>query len=434
MLPDHLAAELSEEIDRLIRRVNQGLGNLQHSQTKHQPEILSDLFRSAHTLKAVFITGGYDDRAILAHSFEELLESLRLGNREFDNTTFTTLVKMARALDGQTLDGENAFATEMSPSELQKKKVDTRKNDDSLMNQLDLSREIRGAFTEFEDHRLAENLRLGRKIFEIRVELNTKGFDTELAEFRQQLNLIGEIVSVLPEPSPSKALVEFRLIYASSETIASIKRRVKRKFDINEVPSKTRVARSSGERSLSNTFEILVMAATRMADALGKQVEIRKQGENTIVSAGTIESLREPMLHIVRNAVAHGIEPVADRKKLRKPPNGRITLYAALKRHSLIIEISDDGSGIDPRLMLNRAVQLGYVKADSRLPRSEQLDLIFLSGFSTTQNPDLSSGMGIGLDVVARSIGKAGGEVSVKSRPGKGTTFKIKIPTSDEEE
>src|SRR3982750_3431310 len=128
MLPDHLAAELSAEIDRLIRRVNEYLANLQASQIKKQPEILSDLFRSAHTLKAVFVTGGYDDRAVLAHSFEELLESLRLGNREFDNATFATLADMARALDGQTPDGENAFAAEMSQSEIQKKRVDTRKS------------------------------------------------------------------------------------------------------------------------------------------------------------------------------------------------------------------------------------------------------------------------------------------------------------------
>ena len=434
MLPDHLAAELSEEIDRLIRRVNAGLTTLQLSQSKRQPEILSDLFRSAHTLKAVFITGGYDDRAILAHSFEELLESLRLGNREFDSATFMTLVDMARALDGQRPDGENAPATEMSRSELQKLRVDTRKSNDSLMDRLDLASEVRGAFTEFEDHRLAENLRQGRKVFEIKIELSAKAFDKELASFREQLSLIGEIVSVLPEPSPEKSVVDFRLFFASNESASSIKRRIKRKFEIEEVRSRdddSGSVGSSGNRSLSNTFEILSIAAERMAESLGKQVEVRKHRGDIIVSSGLIETLREPMLHVVRNAVAHGIESPADRKKLRKATTGRITLFAELKKHNLIIEASDDGAGMDPKMVMKRAIELGYVKPDSRLPRAEQLDLIFLSGFSTTQNPDLSSGMGIGLDVVARSIEKLGGEISVKSRLGKGTTFKIKIPIAD---
>jgi len=434
MLPDHLAAELSEEIDRLIRRVNAGLTNLQVGQTKRQPEILSDLFRSAHTLKAVFITGGYDDRAILAHSFEELLESLRLGNREFDNPTFMTLVDMARALDGQTLEGENVPVAEMSRSELQKRRVDTRKSNDSLMDRLDLPIDVRGAFTEFEDHRLAENLRQGRKIFEIKVELSAKAFDRELADLREQLSLIGEIISLLPEPGTKKSVVDFRLIFASDESASSIKRRVKRKFEITEIPSKddeTAHRRTQGSRSLANTFEILSLAAERTANSLGKQVEVHKQAENTIVRSDLIESLREPLLHIIRNAVAHGIESPADRKKQRKSASGRITLYAGLKRHNLLIEISDDGAGMDPKAMMKRAVELGYIKPDSRLPRAEKLDLIFLSGFSTTKNPNLSSGMGIGLDVVARSIGKLGGEISVKSRLGKGTTFKIKIPLSE---
>ena len=167
-----------------------------------------------------------------------------------------------------------------------------------------------------------------------------------------------------------------------------------------------------------------------LAVACGKQVRLDMDGQETELDKTIIEAVRDPLTHMVRNAVDHGIEPPADRAARGKPAEGRLRLHARHEGGKVVIEISDDGGGIDPRRVGDKAVRIGLVTPEQagRLSDRELVNLIFLPGLSTTDRVTQFSGRGVGMDVVRTNIEKIGGTVDVESRAGEGTTVRIKIP------
>jgi two-component system chemotaxis sensor kinase CheA len=170
--------------------------------------------------------------------------------------------------------------------------------------------------------------------------------------------------------------------------------------------------------------------ARDLAIECGKQVRIETDGEDTELDRSLIEAIRDPLTHIVRNCVDHGIELPAARKKAGKPPEGVVLIRAYHEGGQVIIEIGDDGNGIDPADVLAAAVRSGIVAAYAAAQTGEReaLNLIFTPGLSTAQEVTKLSGRGVGMDVVRANVERVGGTVDVQSRPGEGTTFKIKIP------
>jgi two-component system chemotaxis sensor kinase CheA len=167
-----------------------------------------------------------------------------------------------------------------------------------------------------------------------------------------------------------------------------------------------------------------------LAVACGKQVRIETEGQETELDKTIIEAIRDPLTHLVRNAVDHGIEPPADRQNRGKAAEGRLSLHASHEGGKVIIEIADDGAGIDPQRVRARAVQAGAVTAEqaARLSDQEAVNLIFLPGLSTAERVTQFSGRGVGMDVVRTNVEKIGGTVDVESRLGRGTTVRMKIP------
>lgn len=167
-----------------------------------------------------------------------------------------------------------------------------------------------------------------------------------------------------------------------------------------------------------------------LAVACGKQVRLDMDGQETELDKTIIEAVRDPLTHMVRNAVDHGIESPADRTARGKPAEGRLRLHARHEGGKVVIEISDDGGGIDPRRVSDKAVRMGLLTPEQagRLSDRELVNLIFLPGFSTTDRVTQFSGRGVGMDVVRTNIEKIGGSVDVESRTGDGTTVRIKIP------
>ena len=167
-----------------------------------------------------------------------------------------------------------------------------------------------------------------------------------------------------------------------------------------------------------------------LALACGKQVRLDIEGEDTELDKTLIEAIRDPLTHLVRNAVDHGIEPPGDRAGAGKPPEGVLRLRAFHEGGQVVVEVSDDGGGIDPARVRAKAVAAGLVTTEqaARMSDREALNLIFLPGFSTAERVTKVSGRGVGMDVVRTNIERIGGTVDVQSRLGAGTTFKIKIP------
>jgi two-component system chemotaxis sensor kinase CheA len=167
-----------------------------------------------------------------------------------------------------------------------------------------------------------------------------------------------------------------------------------------------------------------------LALACGKQACIDLAGQETELDKTIIEAIRDPMTHLLRNAIDHGIESPTERLGRGKPPEGRLSLHAFHEGGKVIIEIADDGAGIDPQRIRAKAIQARLVTPEQadRLNDRELVNLIFLPGFSTTDQVTQFSGRGVGMDVVRTNIERIGGSVSIESRPTEGTTIRIKIP------
>jgi len=167
-----------------------------------------------------------------------------------------------------------------------------------------------------------------------------------------------------------------------------------------------------------------------VARQCNKDVELVLSGENTDLDKGLLDGIAEPLTHLVRNAVGHGIEPSDERVRAGKPAQGTIRLDAYHQGNQVVVEISDDGRGIDVQKVRSRAVERGLLSADdaAKLPDASILDLIFRPGFSTADEITEVSGRGVGLDVVQNVLHRLKGTVQVENRPGQGTTFRLRLP------
>ena len=164
--------------------------------------------------------------------------------------------------------------------------------------------------------------------------------------------------------------------------------------------------------------------------ACGKKVRIEMEGEDTELDKTIIEAIKDPLTHLVRNAVDHGIETPEARLGAGKPADGRLFLRAFHEGGQVNIEISDDGAGIDSEKIRQEALERGLLRPEqaAHLSEREQLNLIFLPGFSTAAKVTNVSGRGVGMDVVKTNVEQIGGAIDLQSAPGQGTTVKMKIP------
>jgi two-component system chemotaxis sensor kinase CheA len=160
----------------------------------------------------------------------------------------------------------------------------------------------------------------------------------------------------------------------------------------------------------------------------GKHTVFLTAGEETQLDKTVVEHLYEPVMHILRNSISHGIESAEERKKAGKVPEGTIKLVAYYSGPEVHIDISDDGSGFDIERIKTTAIEKGFITAKDRKSDDELLNLTFLPGFSTMAEANDVSGRGVGMDVISKKLQEINGEVSISSTPGEGTTLKLVIP------
>lgn len=233
------------------------------------------------------------------------------------------------------------------------------------------------------------------------------------------INLVGELV--INQAMLSQRVVEANLAGSSSIVIG-----------LEELEQLTREIQESvmaiRAQPVKPLFQRMSRIVREVADATGKQVRLKTDGEATEVDKTVVERLAEPLTHMIRNAVDHGIESPEARVAAGKPPEGTIRLSAAHRSGRIVIEISDDGAGIDRPKVRASAIKKGLVSPDAQLSDNDIDNLLFLPGFSTAATISAISGRGVGMDVVKRSIVALGGRIAISSRPGKGSTFSMSLP------
>ena len=179
---------------------------------------------------------------------------------------------------------------------------------------------------------------------------------------------------------------------------------------------------------ISSVFGRVPRLLRELAGNTGKHVKLEVTGETTELDKTVIERLSEPMTHLIRNAVDHGIEPPAERTEAGKEAEGTLTLAAEQKAGRIVIQISDDGRGIDREKVLAKAIKNGLVTEDAELSDDEVNQLVFAPGFSTAAQVSNISGRGVGMDVVKQNVKELGGRITIESTPGQGTTFTLALP------
>ncbi|WP_279483731.1 chemotaxis protein CheA [Aureimonas sp. SK2] len=179
---------------------------------------------------------------------------------------------------------------------------------------------------------------------------------------------------------------------------------------------------------VKSVFQKLPRLVREVAERTGKSVRLVTEGEYTEVDKTVIERLSDPLTHMIRNAIDHGLETPEGRIAAGKPTEGVVRVAAMHRSGRIVIEISDDGAGINRKAVFDIAVSKGLVPADAQLSDDELDNLVFLPGFSTKKEVSELSGRGVGMDVVKRSIQALGGRVSITSRPGKGSLFSMSLP------
>jgi len=181
---------------------------------------------------------------------------------------------------------------------------------------------------------------------------------------------------------------------------------------------------------VSYVFNRLPRMVRDIAHKMGKEVDFIVEGKETELDRNVIEVIGDPLIHLLRNAIDHGIEPPEEREKAGKPRTGKVKLKASYVESHIVITLEDDGKGMDPDKIRRKIIEKSLVTQEQaeRLSKREVLDYIFAPGFSTTENVNDISGRGVGMDIVRNQIEQINGSVEFNTVPGEGTTFTIKLP------
>lgn len=607
--------------------------------TDPDPELINGIFRAAHSLKGLSALFGQERIAKLAHQSEDLLDRLRLGKLSLDDQVLDSLIEaldvlqalLSEASREVSSDALSGRVTELG-SRLANLGVSAAAVDEDPLDRLELDAQVRAVFTEYEEHRLRENVRRGVALYRVRAAFDLSDFDTGLAELNSRLKPLGEVVSTLPSSEPGgMSGIAFDLIFGSkvseqelaaklqgtpaqlfalkvrpvgsgaqalaafapeAQPVAQVfrqsapateapaapaapkKPRKKRapKASGAETPAGAGTEESTGKapalravepatpeeltqevlaammvgeasapprletagppvrtltdepvaprgprmenesaRSLTQTvrvdisrldalmntvgelllikanlqrmvestrqqdgvvplsnkmwgqelsretrqlerkldalqqgllearmvpvgqvFDRLARLVRRIARDAGKEIDFVIGGGDVELDKLIVEELSDPLMHIIRNAIDHGAESPEARQAAGKPRRARVSLRAEQKGNHVVIEVSDDGAGIDELGVRDMALRKGLItEAQAReMSRRELLNLIFLPGFSTARSVSELSGRGVGLDVVKNNIGNLSGIIDVWSERGQGTAFHLTLPVT----
>lgn len=245
----------------------------------------------------------------------------------------------------------------------------------------------------------------------------------DLARLDELMRLVGDMVVTRSRLEDTLQRVEAHVPFQDWRALQDHSARLERNLrDLREGVMRVRLV------PVGEIFRRMPFVVRDLARDSGKRVHLELIGQSTEIDKFLVERMMDPVLHLVRNAISHGIEPPPARIAAGKPPDGTIRLGATTAGETVIIEITDDGGGIDVASVAQRAKSLGLVLPEGDLDSRALLDVICSSGFSTRDEADRASGRGVGMAVVRDTVEGVGGILTVESRPGHGTTFRMTLP------
>ena len=236
------------------------------------------------------------------------------------------------------------------------------------------------------------------------------------------INRVGELVitqSMLGQVGRELSDVEHKALEKLTTGLQQLERNTR---DLQEDVMRIRML------PISFVFNRFPRMVHDVSSKLGKKVELRLKGEQTEIDKTVMEKIGDPLVHLVRNSLDHGLEMPDERVAAGKDETGTVELNAYHQGGYIVIEITDNGRGLNTAKIQEKAIERGLISADAVMTDQEINELIFMPGFSTAEVVSDLSGRGVGMDVVRRNIESLGGHVSVDSRPGEGSTFSVRLP------
>ncbi|MBU1172613.1 MAG: chemotaxis protein CheA [Proteobacteria bacterium] len=413
-------------------------------------EIINAIFRPFHTIKG--ISGFLDLRKInaLGHSTENLLDSARKGQFVIDHDMTDVILQSVDVLKKLIDTVEKGLEIRMTAD-------DSGIDIDSLVEKIE---RMNRAGSQPESPCLMGELLVNRGALEMENLEEALTFQKEHPEKKLGQILVeengidsGQVISVLREQKRVRKTGVFHvkvdtgkldnlvdltgeLVIAQSmlreNTGAAASSNQKLNQNLNQlgqiVSNIQKIAMSMRMVPISATFQKMVRLVRDLSKSCNKDVGLAMSGEDTEIDRNVVEALYEPMVHMIRNSIDHGLETAEKRAKTRKPEKGSIRLRAYHKGGNIVIEISDDGQGLNAMTIFDKAVKLGLVDAHAVLADSEIFQLIMKPGFSTAKEITDISGRGVGMDVVKKAIEGLSGRVDIQSVEGEGSTFIITLP------
>ncbi len=441
---EEIIGEFITEAEEALDRVDPLFVELESK--GYDRELLNDIFRSVHTLKGAAGFLGYQKIVDVAHGAESILKKLRDGELALHTSHIDIILEsidMLRLLISRIKNKEkmeddisnlvrrlNDIASQIEKFDMAVLEQNNEGKAPSDINTQPLKVEERmvSAAEPAEppvNKEAPANLPIADKSSpEKKESLQTLRIDVDRVD--KVMNLTGEIVLIRNRLLNIANALEHR--YPGDEAVENLLESVS---FLDLVTSDMQLAvmrmRMQPLKKVFNKFPRLVRD---IASSLGKEVELYISGEDTEVDRSVIEHIGDPLVHIIRNAIDHGIESVEERIKKKKDRKGRINIDAYQKGNQIIIEITDDGRGIDIEKIKKKALDKALITAEeySKMSDDDAVNLIFLPGFSTAEVATELSGRGVGMDVVKTNISRLNGYVEVNTKKDLGSIFKISLP------
>jgi two-component system chemotaxis sensor kinase CheA len=415
-----------------LSQLDQDLVTLERDPTER--ETLSRVFRTFHTVKGTAGFLGLSRLQGVSHAAENLLSRLRAGDVKYDSTVTTTLLGVVDAIRAmlatieatqQEGDGDYSALVQELERLTSGSKVGLAESKPAPPAPAVSLAQAPARPASLVPHLLATSQSMVSTETPQAEPAAPRAASVADTSVRVDVGLLDKLMTLVGELVLARnQVLQFGATQDDGAFLGTIQRLNLVTTELQAGVLKTRM------QPIGTIWGKVPRVVRDLAAACGKQVRIDVEGQDTELDRTVIEAVRDPLTHMIRNAVDHGIEPPAERVDRGKPAEGRIHLRAAHVGGKVVVEISDDGDGIDPVRVRDKAVQNGLVTADQagRMSDRELVNLIFLPGFSTADRVTHFSGRGVGMDVVRTNIEKVGGTVEVESRLHAGTTVRMTIP------
>lgn len=414
-IPKELITEFYTESSELLDSLNTDLLNLESSKEKFDlvvnEELVNNIFRAFHTLKGNSGLLSIEDISKVAHKSEDIMNLIRGGN----------LIPSTEVIDVLLL----------SVDWIKESLEELQENTKASLETTDIFFKLSQVFGDTREPKKGKSEPLKRRKKPRSTPTRTKKkidqtIRVDIKRLDTLMNLAGELV--LGKNRLSQVTGELNRNYAGDRVIE----------DLDEINNSLGYVTTEIQESvmqmrmlpISHVFRKFPRLVRDLAREKKKDVELVLSGEDTELDRSVIESIGDPLVHLLRNAIDHGIESPEIRKKQGKPSKGTVHLSAFQEGNQIIIEITDDGAGIDTEVIKQKAISKNLITKEeaNSLLKSDLVNLIFKPGFSTAEVVTNVSGRGVGMDVVKSNISKLNGSVDIKTEKGEGSIFTIKIP------